>query len=187
MSDMNSSVLSEIRAISSGSLAMVGCEPTCPAVSVVIVNYNGLKFLNHCINSLHTALVNHAFEIIIVDNASTDGSREWLRQRNDIVYVQSEENLGFTGGNNLGASHARADRLLFINNDTFANTTLDYLVDLLDDPTIGIAACRLIYADQRQQFSSVMTIPLCESSFHGWVLKNDIVYLVCFAVLRPTQ
>lgn len=122
-------------------------------VSVIIVNYNGLRFLDACLASLSTAFSRYRSEIIVVDNDSTDGSREWLRSRQDIIYVESSENLGFTGGNNLGASHASGERLLFINNDTLVKTALDELMDVLDDVHVGIAGCRLRYGDSRQQFS----------------------------------
>lgn len=122
-------------------------------VSVVIVNYNGMKFLQACIDSLHKAFKTYRYEIVIVDNLSTDGSREWLAQRVDIIYVESAENLGFTGGNNLGARQARGGNLLFINNDTLVQSALDPMIDALADPKAGIVGCRLVYGDGRQQFS----------------------------------
>lgn len=126
---------------------------TLPDVSVVIVNYNGLHFMSQCLESLHAALTQYAYEIVVVDNASADGSQAWLNCRDDIVYVPSNVNLGFTGGNNLGALKSHGKRLLFINNDTVVNTQLDSMIDLLDDQSVGISACRLIYGDGRQQFS----------------------------------
>jgi GT2 family glycosyltransferase len=122
-------------------------------VSVVIVNYNGLRFLPACLDSLAGAFTRYDTEIIVVDNASTDGSQQWLRQRRDVVYVESPTNTGFTGGNNLGASKARGELLLFINNDTLVPGPLDPLLDALKKPEVGISACRLRYGDHRQQFS----------------------------------
>lgn len=122
-------------------------------VSVIIVNFNGMHFLEACLASLKSAFAHSSFEIIIVDNASSDGSQAWLQSRTDIVYIASQVNTGFTGGNNLGATHAKGDILLFINNDTQVQTPLDAMVGLLQDPGIGIAACRLQYGDGRQQFS----------------------------------
>lgn len=124
-----------------------------PDMSVVIVNYNGLHFMSQCLDSLHAVLTNFTYEIVVVDNASVDGSQAWLNCRDDIVYVPSTVNLGFTGGNNLGASKSRGKWLLFINNDTVVNTNLDSMVYLLDDQSVGISACRLVYGDGRQQFS----------------------------------
>ncbi|MFZ2857600.1 glycosyltransferase family 2 protein [Acidovorax sp.] len=122
-------------------------------VSIIIVNYNGLNFLEKCINSIKKSFLYHNYEIIIVDNASLDGSCEWLRQRNDIIYIESNTNLGFTGGNNLGAARASGNRLLFINNDTEIITPLDELISIIDDSSVGIVGCRLQYGDLRQQFS----------------------------------
>lgn len=124
-----------------------------PTVSVIIVNYNGVRFMHECLESLLGAFEKYTFEIIVVDNASTDGSREWLRNRKDIVYIESDENTGFTGGNNLGAEYAKGDRLLFINNDTHVLSKLDPMIDLLNRPEIGLTSCHLQYGDQRQQFS----------------------------------
>jgi len=129
----------------------VGKEP--PLVSVIIVNFNGLRFMDECIRTLANAFDKYPFEIVVVDNSSSDGSQDWLRARDDIVYVESKLNTGFTGGNNLGAAHASGQRLLFINNDTRVISKLDILVDLLDDSEIGLAACRLQYGDMRQQYS----------------------------------
>lgn len=127
-------------------------RPT-PLASVIIVNYNGLRFMEECIKSLAHGFEKYPFEIIVVDNASCDGSQAWLRARQDIVYIESPENTGFTGGNNLGAAHAKGSRLLFINNDTRVVSPLDPLLDLLDSPQVGLVACRLQYGNQSQQFS----------------------------------
>lgn len=124
-----------------------------PDVSVIIVNFNGLRFLDECINSIKNAFIKYETEIIVVDNDSTDSSQQWLRDREDIIYIESKVNTGFTGGNNLGATYAKGDKLLFINNDTKVVNSLDPLIDLLDRPEVGISACRLQYGDQRQQYS----------------------------------
>ena len=124
-----------------------------PAISVVIVNFNGGRFLSACLASLHEHLSHRRYEIVVVDNQSTDGSREWLAARDDIVFVPAPTNLGFTGGNNLGAEQARGRVLLFINNDTIVRSTLDPMLDALDDTLVGLVGCRLVYGDGRQQFS----------------------------------
>ena len=128
-------------------------DSTVTMVSVIIVNYNGLRFLEPCLRSLRSAFVGYPFEVVVVDNASTDGGREWLRTCPDIIYLALPRNLGFAEGNNLGARLASGERLLFINNDTVVNSLLDPLIDRLEDPGLGIAGCRLLYGDGRQQFS----------------------------------
>lgn len=124
-----------------------------PAVSVLIVNYNGLRFLEECLASIKTAFIKYTFEIVVVDNASQDESQRFLENRNDIRYVESQANLGFTGGNNLAAQHARGHVLLLLNNDTKVNVNLDPLIDKVLEDNTGAAGARLVYGDGRVQFS----------------------------------
>lgn len=91
-------------------------------ISIIIVNYNGKKWLKKCLDSL-CAQTYKNFEIIFVDNNSEDESIDFVRSNfNDgrIKIVQSEKNLGFAGGNNLGLESARGKYILLLNNDTSA-------------------------------------------------------------------
>lgn len=124
-----------------------------PDVSVLIVNYNGLRFLDECLASLKTAFTKYTFEIVVVDNASQDGSQHFLKDRTDILYVESQTNLGFTGGNNLAAEHANGRIFLLLNNDTKVNASLDPLIDQVMRDDTGAAGARLIYGDGRMQYS----------------------------------
>lgn len=125
-----------------------------PVVSVVIVNYNGKRFLNDCLDSLLTnGFKRYSFEIIVVDNCSQDGSQELLRNFPGIKYIESSVNTGFTGGNNIGAHAAKGDFLLLLNNDTRVETCLDPLVDAMSKSNIGAIGCQLRYGDGRLQFS----------------------------------
>jgi len=122
-----------------------------PDVCVVIVNYNGGHFLDACLASLQGAFVRHRHEVIVIDNASSDGSQALLRARTDIEYIESDRNLGFTGGNNRAALAARAPLLLLLNNDTWIPAPLDALVERFRDEHVGVAGCRLTYGDGRCQ------------------------------------
>lgn len=124
-----------------------------PDVSVLIVNYNGLQFMEACLDSVAKAFLKFRHEVIVIDNDSSDGSQAYLRARGDIRYIESAENLGFTGGNNRAAREARGRILLLLNNDTCVHGVLDPLVDSVSDPAVGVAGCRLVYGDGRQQFS----------------------------------
>lgn len=124
-----------------------------PDVSVIIVNYNGLRFMAECLDSLKTAFDHYSFEVIVIDNASSDGSQAFLRGRDDIHYIESAINLGFTGGNNRAAADARGRVLLLLNNDTRVQGKLDALVAQALRPDVGAAGPRLAYGDGRLQFS----------------------------------
>ena len=124
-----------------------------PDVTVLIVNYNGLQFLDECLTSVKTAFKRYSHEIVLVDNASSDSSQRFLRERTDIRYIESSVNLGFTGGNNLAGRHAYGKVLLLLNNDTRIEKNLDSLIDQAMSKQIGAAGSRLIYGDGRLQFS----------------------------------
>ena len=94
---------------------------TDPEVSVVIVTWNGRDYLDSCLSSVAAQEGIHA-ETILVDNASTDGSVAYVRDRFPWVRIVAlPENRGFAGGNNAGAREARAPLLAFLNNDTIAD------------------------------------------------------------------
>jgi hypothetical protein len=87
-------------------------------VSVIIVNYNGKKWLKKCFDSLIHQTYKE-FEIIFVDNNSSDDSIEFLEknyQDSRIRVIESGANLGFSGGNNLGIKESRGEYILLLNN-----------------------------------------------------------------------
>jgi GT2 family glycosyltransferase len=97
--------------------------PRPPLISVVILNYNGAKWLERCLASLREQTIFDQIEVIVADNLSTDGSdrlaeklvRGWPNGR----FVQNGENLGFCEGNNRGVRSATGNYLFFLNNDTW--------------------------------------------------------------------
>lgn len=87
-------------------------------VSIIIVNYNTLHVLNPCLDSIIEHTIGIDYEIIVVDNGSTDGSIEVLSQDNRITLIQTGENLGFGKANNKGLEQAKGKYILFLNSDT---------------------------------------------------------------------
>lgn len=86
-------------------------------ISVVVVTWNGLQYLQACIAALRLQTFPH--ELVIVDNGSSDGSIPWLRQAAPHArIVELPHNLGFAGGNNAGLAIAKGDLIVLINNDT---------------------------------------------------------------------
>ena len=120
-----------------------------PLVSIIILNYNGLEFLERCIDSVaRTRYPN--FEIIVVDNASNDASIATIEgkssAKSDLTIVKNDFNMGFAEGNNIGARHARGDLLVFLNNDTEvpANWLDDLVTTAIDHNAAGIVLPRVI-------------------------------------------
>ncbi len=98
-------------------------SPANPLVSVVVLNYNGARWLERCLESLHEQTIFDRTEIILADNQSSDGS-DLLGQRiveawTGGVFVQHGQNLGYCEGNNRAAAAARGEYLLFLNNDAW--------------------------------------------------------------------
>ena len=86
-------------------------------VSVIIPHHNNKQILVDCLDSLHQSIYKN-FEIIVVDNASSDDSINGVRSNYpDITIIQSLKNLGYAGGCNLGARDAKGEYLFFLNND----------------------------------------------------------------------
>lgn len=115
-------------------------------VSIIVVNWNGLAFLDECLSALSRQTYKNR-EIIFVDNASSDQSIRFVKENFPAIQVvQLNENTGFTGGNRAGLLTARGELIALINNDTrAADTWLESLVrPMTEDQRIGICASKLI-------------------------------------------
>ncbi len=88
------------------------------ALSVIIVNWNGVRYLPECLAALVPQLPVGA-ELIVVENGSTDGSREWLMQQPAVLLVALDANIGFAAGVNAGLRVASGEAILLVNNDAF--------------------------------------------------------------------
>lgn len=85
-------------------------------VTVVIPNYNGLRFMEDCFAALDLQVYRH-FKVLVVDNGSTDGSVEWLKERG-VPTIFLEKNTGFSGAVNVGIKAADTPYVILLNNDT---------------------------------------------------------------------
>lgn len=114
-------------------------------VSVIIVNYNTMQMTDEAIDSVYEHTSGIDFEIILVDNASADGSKEFFEKKSGITYIYSQENLGFGKGNNLGLKYAIGRNILFLNSDTLLrNNAIKVLSDYMDrNPDVGVCGGNL--------------------------------------------
>ena len=133
-----------------------------PKLSIVIVNYNGKHFMDDCLESI-AQCVTDSHEVIVIDNASSDASADYIQDKFPFVrLIRSDENLGFTGGNNRAAKIARGEILLLLNNDTFIKTNINPLLKLFDsDDDLGVVGCRMRYGDGRLQHTFGYTHTPC--------------------------
>ncbi|MDA8100286.1 MAG: glycosyltransferase family 2 protein [Nitrospiraceae bacterium] len=127
-------------------------EGTAPKVAVIVLNWNGLEDTAACLESL-AKVAYKPVEIIVVDNGSIDGSQRFLRENYPwATLIETGQNLGFTGGNNVGIRHALergVDYILLLNNDTVvAHDFLDALVKTaVRRPDVGILNPKIYYFD----------------------------------------
>lgn len=125
--------------------------------SVVILNHNGEEFLKECLDSLEKQAYPN-YEIIVVDNASTDSSIKLIERNYPWVRViKSKTNLGYAGGNNLGIENARGNYIVILNNDTAVDKHwLEELVGIAEsDRKIGIVGGKVYYFDCPNKIQSI--------------------------------
>jgi GT2 family glycosyltransferase len=126
------------------------------SVSIVIVTWNCKKYLKECLDSLAEQRREPQTEIIIVDNASTDGSPELVRDSYpEVTLIRSSENLGFTKGNNVGIRKCSGEYVLLINPDVnVLDGCIHKMLDYMEkNPRIGLLGPRMLGADGKSDRS----------------------------------
>ncbi len=116
-------------------------------LSVVILNYNVRYFLELCLKSVEAALIDLQAEIIVVDNASRDGSCEMVKTSfPEVILIENKENFGFSKGNNQGVAIAKGEFICILNPDTVvAEDTIKILLKFTENRSeLGIVGCKLI-------------------------------------------
>ncbi len=138
-----------------------------PKLSVVIVNWNMVVLLRKCLASIQKYTTGLTYEVIVVDNGSTDGSPEMVRSEfPDVRLFGMDENLGFTKGNNIGIRASKGEYVLILNSDTeITENAFLRIIEFLDENPHAIGAvCRLVDLNGRQQPSFFRF----ESVFSKW-------------------
>jgi len=131
-------------------------------LSIIIVNWNSVSLLRKCLESIYAHSENIQFEIVVVDNASWDGSQQMVQESfPEVVFIQSEQNLGFAGANTLGAEYCKGRNLLFLNPDTeFNEPVLESLISVLDRTLdAAIVGPKLLNSDLTVQTSCIARFP----------------------------
>lgn len=124
-------------------------EPSAPDLAIVVVSANNACWLEPCLSTVFSHAGGASLDVVVVDNESTDGTRELVQSRFPAARVLSSVNRGFGYGNNRGLESTSARYVLFLNPDTeVIEGTFGELVTMLDErPTIGLAGARQITAD----------------------------------------
>ncbi len=125
-----------------------------PKVSIITVNFNGMRFLRDFLESIKNLKYKNC-DLIFVDNASTDGSVEHLRRYwPEIKVMDNKENLGFSVANNIAADEANGEYLFFLNNDTRIHPeAVSELINKMSlNPSLGICGCKIMSYDGNKFF-----------------------------------
>jgi hypothetical protein len=131
-------------------------------LSIIIINWNSVEYLRKCLSSVYSQNMSINYEIIVVDNASYDGSFEMVSNEfPSVKFIQSKENIGFGRANNIGATYVEGDVLLFLNPDTeIQSGAISHLYSqLLTLLNPGVVGCRLINSNGSLQKSCVQSLP----------------------------
>lgn len=161
-------------------------------VSFVILSYNELDMTRKCIESIRSTCFDKCIEIVVVDNASSDGSVQWLQEQKDIVLIKNKENVGFPAGCNQGIMAASTDNDIFLlNNDTllFSNSLLWLRIGLYNDEMTG-ATGAVTNNSSAEQVVDVSCSTIDEFSSFAAATNTPItnpyeqkIYLIMFAML----
>ncbi len=160
-------------------------------ISIIIVNYNSLDFIKKCIKSIedHVRGDKLNYQILVVDNNSSDGSIEYLRERDKkngrFHLISNQSNLGFSRASNLGAIKAGGEYLLFLNPDTrFVSGNLKDLIDFYcqkdKSEKAGIVGAKILNPDGTLQLSARSFPTLARQFYESYFLyrifkKNRIL------------
>ena len=146
-------------------------------LSIVIVNYNTKDLTLACLKSLEKYPLTGEFEVILVDNASQDGSEKLFSKfktsKYKFKYIYRDQNLGFSKGNNVGIRESKSDYVLLLNSDTeVLKGSLDrYLYDTHKLTDAGVVGARLLNSDKTVQ-SSVFRLPNIVRAFRQYILRQ---------------
>ena len=124
-------------------------------LSIIIVSFNAREDLVRCVESLHAAPPAAPHEILVVDNASSDGSVDAMRRWPDVTVIETGANLGFARANNVGIRASRGANILLLNSDTVVPPgAIDRLLGELDrDADVAVVGPRLVDGSGRAELS----------------------------------
>lgn len=128
-----------------------------PTVTVILVNWNGRSFLGRCLRAVFASTYPR-LDVLLVDNASTDGSIRYVERNFPHVRIlRNEENLGFAGGHEIARPQVRSPLILLLNTDAFLERTcIASLVNMLQqDPRIGVVQPKIVMDNHPDRIDSV--------------------------------
>jgi GT2 family glycosyltransferase len=164
---MTSPVQQVTAGVSNSPLVSSRSRPHGPAVSVIIVVWNGKKYVMECLESLREHCRELCDEVIVVDNASTDGTPELIAEMfPEFKLIRNLENLGFAKANNIGMEQCSGDYVCLVNSDVkFTSDCLSPLLKFLsENPAVGMVGPKMLLPDGKVA-RSTMRFPTVWNQF----------------------
>lgn len=148
-------------------------------LSIIIVNYNTSSLLKGCLESIINNMRDVSYEIIVVDNASTDLSVEMLKSSFPrVALISNQKNTGYASGNNIGIKASSGDYILMLNSDTILLSQIAPIIDFMEnDKLIGMAGCAIYDSEMR------LSSPLLH--FPGFI--SELYKLTIFSLKDPAM
>jgi len=131
-------------------------------LSIIIVNWNTKDYLEQCLASIYENIKEITFEIIVVDNASSDSSVQMVREKfTAVILIENKENLGYGAANNQGIKKSRGKYILILNPDTIiVPNSLQKLATFLErNPKVGVVGPKILNPDSSIQFECARDFP----------------------------
>ncbi len=153
-------------------------------LSIIIINYNTAHFINQTINAIYKSSIDIDYEILVVDNNSSDNSVELLKKSfSDIKLIQNPENYGFSKAVNIGVAESKGKRILLLNPDTIVEKeSIQSLYNsLIKDSNIAVVGARIIDCDGKFQLSSRRSYPsffvsLCQITGLSYLFPKSKIF-----------
>lgn len=147
-------------------------------LTIIILNYNTKELLQDCLSSIKKLEKEVSFEVIVSDNASSDGSADMVREKFPWVKVLEGENVGFSKGNNRARKYTNGKMILFLNPDTVVNKgvlkeTTKYLLKHKD---VGALSCKLVLPSGELDKDTRRSFPTPWVAFSHLILRIDRIF-----------
>jgi N-acetylglucosaminyl-diphospho-decaprenol L-rhamnosyltransferase len=165
-----------------------------PRVRAVVVSWNGAHLLPDCLDSLLAQTIATDLEVVVVDNASEDGTAQMLAERYpQVIVLRSESNLGFAGGADLGLAGLTGPFIALLNNDaTFDVDAIEQMISVMEQPgneRVGAVTAKILLAGTYQLEPGLTEAIAPAGSFHrddGWLVPADPGSLGVIRVVNST-
>jgi len=156
-------------------------HPPCAKVRAVVVSWNGVHLLPKCLDSLLAQTISADIEVVVVDNASEDGTAEMLSEHYpEVTVVANDINLGFAGGADLGLAGFEGPFIALLNNDaTFAVDAIEAMVSVMGEPgneRVGAVTAKIVLAGRYRIDHGLTQATAPSGSFlrgDGWLVPAD--------------